>query len=338
MKAFEKYTLKDMEIKNRIVMPPMCMYSSDNTGTVQEFHKMHYGARAIGGTGLIIQEATAVEPRGRISDRDLGLWSDDHIEGMKNLVQNIKGYGAKAGIQLAHAGRKSESRSAIPVAPSPIPFSDDYRIPHELDLEEIKKIAEKFKEAAKRALLAGYDLVEIHAAHGYLIHEFLSPITNKRTDEYGGSLQNRTRFLKEVIQAVKEVWPDDKPLTIRVSATDYLPGGIDGDEIVRIVNEVKDRLDMIHVSSGAIAPAEMNLYPGYQVQYAEKIKKECDIPTIAVGLIKDFDQVEEILRNGRADLVALGREILRNPNWVLSNMNNQNIETKYPDQYFRAFK
>ncbi|WP_422485319.1 NADPH dehydrogenase NamA [Gudongella sp. DL1XJH-153] len=338
MKAFEKYTLKDMEIRNRIVMPPMCMYSSDDTGSVQEFHKMHYGARAIGGTGLIIQEATAVEPRGRISDRDLGLWSDDQLEGMKNLVEIIKGYGAKAGIQLAHAGRKSESISAIPVAPSPIPFSDDYRTPHELGIEEIKEVREKFKEAAKRALLAGYDLVEIHAAHGYLIHEFLSPITNRRTDQYGGSLENRTRFLKEVIQAVKEVWPDEKPLIIRVSATDYLPGGIDGDEIVRIVDQVKKEIDMVHVSSGAIAPAQMNLYPGYQVQFAEKIRKECDIPTIAVGLIKNFDQVEEILQNERADLVALGREILRNPNWVWSNMHDHDIETKYPDQYFRAFK
>jgi NADPH2 dehydrogenase len=338
MKTFEKYSIHGLELRNRIVMPPMCMYSSDHTGAVKEFHKMHYGARAIGGAGLIIQEATAVEPRGRISDRDLGLWSDDHIPGMKALVQIVKGYGARAGIQLAHAGRKSESASDTPVAPSAIAFSEDYRTPRELSVDEIKELVQSFKDAGKRALLSGYDLLEIHAAHGYLIHEFLSPLTNKREDMYGGSLVNRTRFLREVLMEVREVWPENKPLIIRVSATDYLPGGIDGDEIVRIVDQVKDLIHMVHVSTGAIAPANMNLYPGYQVQYAEKIRRECGIPTIAVGLIKDLDQVEEILQNGRADLVALGREILRNPNWVLNNMNSQGIDARYPDQYFRAYR
>jgi NADPH2 dehydrogenase len=338
MKTFEKYSIHGLELRNRIVMPPMCMYSSDDTGTAKEFHRMHYGARAIGGAGLIIQEATAVEPRGRISDRDLGLWSDDHIEGMKDLVEIIRGYGAKAGIQLAHAGRKSESASDIPVAPSAIPFSEDYRTPREMTVHEIRDVVQAFRDAARRALMAGYDLLEIHAAHGYLIHEFLSPITNKREDMYGGSLVNRTRFLREVLMEVREVWPEDKPLIIRVSATDYLHGGIDGDEIVRIVDQIKDLIHMVHVSTGAIAPANMNLYPGYQVQYAEKIRRECEIPTIAVGLIQNIDQVEEILQNGRADLVALGREILRNPNWVLNNMHSGKIETRYPDQYFRAYR
>ncbi|MCR3954956.1 MAG: NADPH dehydrogenase NamA [Gudongella sp.] len=338
MKTFEKYSIHGLELSNRIVMPPMCMYSSDDTGAVKEFHKMHYGARAIGGVGLIIQEATAVEPRGRISDRDLGLWSDDHIPGVKDLVEIIKGYGARAGIQLAHAGRKSESASDNPVAPSAIPFSEDYRTPRDLTMDEINEVVQSFRDAARRALIAGYDLLEIHAAHGYLIHEFLSPITNRREDMYGGSLVNRTRFLREVLHAVKEVWPEDKPLIIRVSATDYLPGGIDGDEIVRIVDQVKDLIHMVHVSTGAIAPANMNLYPGYQVQYAEKIKRECGTPTIAVGLIKEMDQVEEILQNGRADLVALGRELLRNPNWVLNNIHSHGIEARYPDQYFRAYR
>lgn len=338
MKTFEKYSIHGLELRNRIVMPPMCMYSSDHTGAVKEFHKMHYGARAIGGAGLIIQEATAVEPRGRISDRDLGLWSDDHIPGMKALVQIVKGYGARAGIQLAHAGRKSESASDTPVAPSAIAFSEDYRTPREMTVHEIRDVVQAFRDAARRALMAGYDLLEIHAAHGYLIHEFLSPLTNKREDMYGGSLVNRTRFLREVLIAVREVWPENKPMIIRVSATDYLPGGIDGDEIVRIVDQVKDLIHMVHVSTGAIAPAQMNLYPGYQVQYAERIRRECGIPTIAVGLIKDLDQVEEILQNGRADLVALGREILRNPNWVLNNMNSQGIDARYPDQYFRAYR
>jgi NADPH2 dehydrogenase len=338
MKTFEKYSIHGLELRNRIVMPPMCMYSSDHTGAVKEFHKMHYGARAIGGAGLIIQEATAVEPRGRISDRDLGLWSDDHIPGMKALVQIVKGSGARAGIQLAHAGRKSESASDTPVAPSAIAFSEDYRTPREMTVHEIRDVVQAFRDAARRALMAGYDLLEIHAAHGYLIHEFLSPLTNKREDMYGGSLVNRTRFLREVLMEVREVWPENKPLIIRVSATDYLPGGIDGDEIVRIVDQIKDLIHMVHVSTGAIAPANMNLYPGYQVQYAEKIRRECEIPTIAVGLIQNIDQVEEILQNGRADLVALGREILRNPNWVLNNMHSGKIETRYPDQYFRAYR
>jgi NADPH2 dehydrogenase len=338
MKTFEKYSIHGLELRNRIVMPPMCMYSSDHTGAVKEFHKMHYGARAIGGAGLIIQEATAVEPRGRISDRDLGLWSDDHIPGMKALVQIVKGYGARAGIQLAHAGRKSESASDTPVAPSAIAFSEDYRTPREMTVHEIRDVVQAFRDAARRALMAGYDLLEIHAAHGYLIHEFLSPLTNKREDMYGGSLVNRTRFLREVLIAVREVWPENKSLIIRVSATDYLPGGIDGDEIVRIVDQVKDLIHMVHVSTGAIAPAQMKLYPGYQVQYAERIRRECGIPTIAVGLIQNIDQVEEILQNGRADLVALGREILRNPNWVLNNMNSQGIDARYPDQYFRAYR
>jgi NADPH2 dehydrogenase len=207
-----------------------------------------------------------------------------------------------------------------------------------MTVHEIRDVVQAFRDAARRALMAGYDLLEIHAAHGYLIHEFLSPITNKREDMYGGSLVNRTRFLREVLMEVREVWPEDKPLIIRVSATDYLHGGIDGDEIVRIVDQIKDLIHMVHVSTGAIAPANMNLYPGYQVQYAEKIRRECEIPTIAVGLIQNIDQVEEILQNGRADLVALGREILRNPNWVLNNMHSGKIETRYPDQYFRAYR
>jgi NADPH2 dehydrogenase len=250
----------------------------------------------------------------------------------------VKGSGARAGIQLAHAGRKSESASDTPVAPSAIAFSEDYRTPREMTVHEIRDVVQAFRDAARRALMAGYDLLEIHAAHGYLIHEFLSPLTNKREDMYGGSLVNRTRFLREVLMEVREVWPENKPLIIRVSATDYLPGGIDGDEIVRIVDQIKDLIHMVHVSTGAIAPANMNLYPGYQVQYAEKIRRECEIPTIAVGLIQNIDQVEEILQNGRADLVALGREILRNPNWVLNNMHSGKIETRYPDQYFRAYR
>lgn len=338
MKAFEVFKIKDMELRNRIVMPPMCMYSSDNTGFVKEFHKMHYGSRAFGGTGLVIQEATAVEPRGRISDKDLGIWSDEHIEGLKELVGLVKGYGARSGIQLAHAGRKCTVSAEDMIGPSSLAYDDQYTVPREMAAEDIKKVVLSFKKAAERALNIGYDLLEIHGAHGYLIHEFLSPQTNKRTDQYGGSLQNRVKLLSEIIDAVKEVWPEEKPLILRVSATDYVDGGIDGDMICEIVDLVKDRLDMIHVSSGGLVSAEMELYPGYQVRFAEKIKRECGIPTIAVGLIEDIQMVEFILSSEKADLVALGREILRNPNWVLNNLHKQGIKYRYPEQYFRAYR
>jgi len=338
MKAFEKYKIKDLELDNRIVMPPMCMYSSDNTGKVTNFHNIHYNQRAIGGVGLIIQEATAVEPRGRISANDLGIWDDSHIEGLRKLVVDIKGYGSKAGIQLAHAGRKSTMKSADVIAPSPIAFSEDYKEPREMTLDDIQNVVTNFKSGAKRALDAGYDLIEIHGAHGYLIHEFLSPISNKRTDQYGGSLENRTRFLIEITKAIKTVWPDEKPLILRISASDYVDGGIDINEMIKIVQLVKEDYDMIHVSSGGLALTDMKIYPGYQVSFSEKIKQTCDIPTIAVGLIKDIDHVEDILNNQRADLVALGREILRNPSWVLNEKYKTGKKFKYPEQYFRAYK
>ena len=338
MRTFENYSIKDMTIRNRIVMPPMCMYSSDWSGTSNQFHRIHYGARALGGAGLIIQEATAVSPEGRISDRDLGLWSDDQVAGLKNLVEIMKSYGARAGIQLAHAGRKSTVQSLAPVGPSPLAFDKESRVPHELTQSEISGLVDSFSKAAQRALTAGYDLLEIHAAHGSLLHEFISPLSNIRTDQYGGSLENRTRFLKEVLMGVKEVWPESKPLIVRVSATDYTAGGIDGDEIIRIVASIRDLVDMVHVSTGGLVPAEMDLYPGYQVNYAHRIRRELDIPTIAVGLVRELDQVEEILKNGRADLVALGRELLRDPNWVWNKRHSLGMDTSYPDQYFRAYR
>ena len=338
MKAFEGFNIKDMELRNRIVMPPMCMYSSDETGFVKKFHRMHYGARAFGGAGLIIQEATAVEPRGRISDKDLGIWSDEHVAGLKVLVDIVKGYGATSGIQLAHAGRKCSVFDEDIIGPSSLAYDDQYAVPREMTLDDIKEVVQSFKKAAERALNAGYELLEIHGAHGYLIHEFLSPLSNKRTDQYGGSLENRVRLLSQVIDAVKEVWPEEKPLILRVSATDYSDGGIDDKMICKIVDLVKDRLDMIHVSSGGLVPAGMELYPGYQVRFAENIKNECGIPTIAVGLIEDIQMVEFILGSEKADLVALGREILRNPNWVLNNLHSQGIKYRYPEQYFRAYR
>jgi NADPH2 dehydrogenase len=338
LKAFEQFTVKDMTLRNRIVMPPMCMYSSDNSGKVKDFHFAHYVDRAIGGAGLIIMEATAVASNGRISPRDLGIWGEGHFVGLKRVVDVCHENGAKIAVQLAHAGRKSEVADEPIFAPSALGFSDEYRMPEELGLDGIKDIVNKFKDAALRALRIGFDAIEIHAAHGYLIHEFLSPLTNKRTDNYGGSLENRTRFLKEILQAVKEVWPESKPLLLRISASDYAEGGIDIDEMVKIVNLIKTYVDIVHVSSGGLITVPIKLYPGYQVNFSERIRKECSVPTIAVGLITKLENVEEILGRGHADLVALGRELLRNPYWVWNNAREYNTELDWPVQYERAFK
>jgi NADPH2 dehydrogenase len=283
-------------------------------------------------------EATAVASNGRITQRDLGIWGDGHFVGLKRVADVCHENGAKIAIQLAHAGRKSEVLDEQIFAPSALGFSEDYRVPEELSLDGIKDIVNKFKDAALRALRIGFDAIEIHGAHGYLIHEFLSPLTNKRTDNYGGSLENRTRFLKEILKAVREVWPESKPLLLRVSACDYTEGGIDIDDMVKIVNLIKEYVDIVHVSSGGLVTAPITLYPGYQVNFSERIRKECNVPTIAVGLITKLENVEEILGNGRADLTALGRELLRNPYWVWNNARDYNIELSWPKQYERAFK
>lgn len=338
LKIFQEYEIKDLQLKNRIVMPPMCMYSADEEGMVQDFHRIHYGARALGGVGLIILEATAVVPNGRISSRDLGIWDDSHIEGLKSIIDNVKPYGAKIGIQLAHAGRKCESDDEYIVAPSPIPYSDDYRWPKKLSKEEIKEIVNQFKAAAERAEKAGFDLIEIHGAHGYLISEFLSPLSNKREDEYGGSRENRTRFLKEILDAIKTVWPEEKPISLRVSADDYTTGGIDKEEMAKIIDLVKDSVDIVHVSSGGVVSVNIIPYPGYQVPHAEYIKKHCNVATIAVGLITEYTHMEEILGNDRSDLIAIGRELLRNPFLPLHMAYENNLELDFPIQYaIRAF-
>lgn len=337
LKSLTQYKLKGLELKNRIVMPPMCMYSSDEEGMVKDFHEVHYVSRALGGVGLIIVEATGVIPNGRITSNDLGIWNDEHILGLKSLVDKAKVYGSKMAIQLAHAGRKCTSNDEYIVAPSKIRFSEDYRIPRELTKDEIKEIVLAFREAARRADEAGFDSIEVHGAHGYLIHEFLSPITNKRTDEYGGSLENRTRFLKEILSSIKEIWPEEKPILLRVSADDYSEDGINKEEMVRIINEVKENIDMVHVSTGGLISAKFNIFPGYQVKHSETIRKECNIPTIAVGLIEEYDQIEEILNNDRADLVALGRAILRDPYIILNMAYDNDLEVKYPKQYERGY-
>lgn len=334
---FEPIKLRNITIKNRIMMSPMCQYSAQEDGMANDWHFVHYVTRAVGGTGLIMLEATGVEARGRITDRDLGIWKDEQIQPLKRIVDECKKYGATIGIQLAHAGRKSEVTDDTPVAPTSMEWNKDYKTPKELSKEEIKDIVNKFKEAALRAEKAGFDIIEIHGAHGYLIHEFLSPLSNKRTDEYGGTTENRTRFLKEVIQAVKEVWPKDKPIFLRVSADDYIEGGINIDEMVRILSLIKDEgIDVIDVSSGGLLNAKIELYPGYQIKYSERIKRELGFKTASVGLITQPELAEDILRSERADIVILGRELLRNPYWALQAARHLRYDIQWPKQYERS--
>ncbi|MDD2447667.1 MAG: NADPH dehydrogenase NamA [Tissierellia bacterium] len=337
MKSLTEYSLKGLNLKNRIVMPPMCMYSADEEGKANDFHEVHYASRAAGGVGLIIVEATGVTPNGRISSNDLGIWSDEHIEGLKRIVEKVHAYDGKIGIQISHAGRKCQSNDEYIVGPSAISYSDKYRVPRELSKDHIRKTVLQFKDAAKRANDAGFDMIEIHGAHGYLINEFLSPLSNRRNDQYGGSCENRVRFLKEILSEVKEVWPDDKPISLRVSADDYTEGGIDKAEMIKIVNLVKEDIDIVHVSSGGVVSAKIDTFPGYQVTHAETIKKMCNVPTIAVGLIKDYDHIEEIVANGRADLVALGRALLREPYLVLNMAYEKGVDISFPRQYERGF-
>ncbi|AFK87460.1 MULTISPECIES: NADPH dehydrogenase NamA [Thermoanaerobacterium] len=334
---FTPIKIKDITIKNRIMMSPMCQYSAGKDGLANNWHFVHYVSRAVGGVGLIMIEATAVESRGRITDRDLGIWNDQQVESLKKIVEECKKYGATMGIQLAHAGRKSEVTDETPVAPSSINWSDDYKLPHELTKEEINTIVEKFKDAAARALAAGFDVVEVHAAHGYLLHEFLSPLSNKRSDEYGGDVINRVRVLKEVIEAIKKVWPENKPLFVRVSSDDYIEGGIDIDEMIRILSHIKPLgVDVIDASSGGLLNAKIDLYPGYQVKYSEKIKSQLGFKTAAVGLITKAEMAEQILKDEKADIIALGRELLRNPYWPLYAAHDLKEDVEWPKQYERG--
>ncbi|WP_066312556.1 NADPH dehydrogenase NamA [Bacillus sp. FJAT-29814] len=335
-KLFSPYTIKGVTLKNRIVMAPMCMYSSHNEdGKVQNWHRTHYTSRAVGQVGLIIVEATAVVPQGRISSRDLGIWSDEHLEGLRELVELMKEQGAKTGIQLAHAGRKADLEGDI-FAPSAIAFNEKYKTPKEMTKADITETIEAFKQAAVRAAGAGFDVIEIHGAHGYLINEFLSPLSNKRTDEYGGSAENRYRLLREVIDATKEVW--NGPLFVRVSAHDYLEEGLTPDDYIIFARWMKEQgVDLIDVSSGGVAPARINVYPGYQVKYSEAIKNGAEIPTGAVGLITSPLHAEEILSNDRADLVFLARELLRDPYWPRTAAKELGVEIEVPVQYDRGW-
>ncbi|WP_040228653.1 NADPH dehydrogenase NamA [Bhargavaea cecembensis] len=334
---FESIKFGEVTLRNRIVMSPMCMYSCpEGDGRVQDWHLVHYPTRAVGGAGLIIVEATAVQPEGRISNEDLGIWEDGQIEGLGRLTDLIKQHGAAAGIQLAHAGRKSETDGDI-FAPSAIAFNDRYKEPKEMTTEDIRATVSAFREAARRAKKAGFDVIELHGAHGYLLNEFLSPLSNRRTDEYGGSAENRYRVLRETIDAVKEVW--DGPLFVRVSASDWTDGGMGPDDYVPMARWMKEQgVDFIDVSSGAVVPARIESYPGYQVPFSETIRSGAGIATGAVGMIAEPEHAEEIVRNGRADLVLLGRELLRDPYWPRRAANVLGAEVEAPVQYERGWK
>jgi NADPH2 dehydrogenase len=333
---FSPYTVREVTLKNRIVMSPMCMYSCENEdGKIGNWHKVHYTSRAVGQVGLIVMEATAVTAQGRISSRDLGIWSDEHITGLKELVSLMKEHGAKTAIQLAHAGRKAMIDGEI-IAPSPIAFDENMRIPKEMTKADIEETIQAFQNGARRAKEAGFDIIEIHAAHGYLINEFLSPLTNKRQDEYGGTAENRYRFLGEVIDAVREVW--DGPLFVRVSASDYHPEGLTVKDYIEYAKRMKAQgVDLIDVSSGAVVPAKFDVYPGYQVRFSEQIRHGATIATGAVGLITSGLQAEEILRNGRADLIFIGRELLRDPYWPRTAAKELGVELEPPVQYKRGW-
>jgi 2,4-dienoyl-CoA reductase-like NADH-dependent reductase (Old Yellow Enzyme family) len=320
----------------------MCMYTAGDDGLATDWHLAHYLTRAMGGAGLVILEATAVEPRGRISRNDLGLWDDAQIQPLRRIVHQVQAEGAAIGVQLAHAGRKAWSADRghgpeAPVAPSAQPFDDGWRTPTELSKEEIDDVVASWKAAARRAVATGFDLVEIHSAHGYLNHQFLSPLSNRRSDEYGGSLENRMRCLLRVVEAVREVWTQDKPLFVRVSATDWVEGGLTPDDIVVVARELEARgVDLIHCSSGGSVPAAPPTGPGFQVPFAEKVRREAKVATAAVGLITAPELADEIVRNGRADLVALGRELLRHPHWPLDAAPVLGHDIDWPRQYRRA--
>ena len=346
---FEPLTVRGITLRNRIGVSPMCMYSYMD-GFSNDWQLVHLGARAAGGAGLVIAEATAVEPRGRISVFDLGIWSDAHIDPLARLTRVIKENGAVAGIQIAHAGRKAGSKrswgSASPEShgwqgfgPSPITFSADYPVPYELSVAEIRQVQESFCAAARRALAAGFEWLELHAAHGYLLHSFYSPISNLRTDEYGGSFENRIRFLIETVQALRVLWPERLPLTVRISGTDWVEGGWTVAESVELARRLKTAgVDLVDCSSGGgAAQARVPIAPGYQVPISEAVRHGADILTAAVGLITTPEQADEIIRSGRADLVLMGREMLRNPFWPLHAAQVLKQPAPVPVQYLRAF-
>ena len=351
-RLFSPLKLRDVTLKNRIGVSPMCQYSSED-GFANEWHFVHLGAFATGGAGLVITEANAVVPEGRISPQDLGIWKDEHIPALRRITDFIHAHGAIAGTQLAHAGRKASTLRpwdgngaateaqggwSNVMAPSAIQFADGYPEPRELDAAGIQRVVSGFRDAARRALEAGFQLVEVHAAHGYLLHEFMSPLSNQRTDEYGGSFENRVRIVREVVRAVRETWPENLPVIVRISASDWAEGGWDIDDSVRLAPLLReDGADLVDCSSGGLVPnAKIEIGPGYQVGFAERVKREGGVPTAAVGLITDARQADDIIRGGQADLVLLARELLRNPRWPLLAAHELGGTGDWPKQYERA--
>jgi 2,4-dienoyl-CoA reductase-like NADH-dependent reductase (Old Yellow Enzyme family) len=349
---FTPLTIREVTVRNRIAVSPMCQYSSED-GFANDWHLVHLGSRAAGGAGLVIMEASAVEARGRISPQDHGIWKDEHLPFLSRIAAFVRQQGAVAAIQLAHAGRKgstwrpwsgagavpSEAGGWQPVAPSPVAFQPDYPLPAELTRAEIADVAGAFAAAARRALEAGFQVVELHFAHGYLAHEFLSPLSNFRTDEYGGPFENRIRFPLEIARAVRAIWPDRLPLFARISASDWVEGGWDIDESVELSRRLCALgVDLIDCSSGGLSPRQkIALGPGYQVPFAERIKREAAVRTAAVGLITTAEQADEIVRTGQADLVLLAREFLRDPYFPLHAAKALGDVINAPIQYQRAF-
>lgn len=353
---FSPLTMRGVTFRNRIMVSPMCQYSSED-GLMNDWHLVHLGSRAVGGAALVMAEATAVEARGRIAPQDAGIWDDKHIEPLARIVRFIKEQGAVAGIQLAHAGRKAsvarpwEGGSGVGpekggwpeevVGPSALPFSDTYHTPHELSQAEIAQIVEAFARATRRSLKAGFQVIEIHAGHGYLLNQFLSPAANRRTDEYGGALPNRARFLLEIINAVRAEWPEDLPLFVRISATDWLPPTEprftpeDNLELAKLL--AGTGIDLVDVSTGGVSSKQqIQPGPGYQVPFAERIRQDSGLMTAAVGLITDPQQADNIIRHQQADMIALARELLRDPYWPIHAAQALGHEIKWPNQYLRA--
>jgi NADPH2 dehydrogenase len=329
---FKELKVKNMTLKNRTVLAPMCMYMAEEFGYAEYFHMAHYATRAMGGVALVIQEATAIDPDGRISPHDLGIWRDNHIEQLKMIVEAVHQQDGKMGIQINHAGRKAAVEN--PIAPSAIRFNERYKVPKEMNLEDIKKVIEDFKQAARRAHEAGYDYLEIHAAHGYLLCEFLSPNTNLRKDAYG----DRKKLIKEVVQAVREEWPEEKPLAIRFSAYEYANKGITPEWVAELINELKPLgLDIANISSGGnVDEQEIKLFPGYQLDFAKTIRSKTDIVTIGGGLITNLEMADYAITDGSCDLVYFGRLLLRDPFYIINHAENLGEDIPYPKYYRRA--
>jgi 2,4-dienoyl-CoA reductase-like NADH-dependent reductase (Old Yellow Enzyme family) len=351
-RLFSPFKLREIEFRNRIFVSPMCQYSSDD-GMPDDWHLVHLGSRAVGGAGLVMTEATAVSPEGRISPQDAGLWSDAHAAAWKRISRFVQDQGAVAGVQLAHAGRKASTEAPWrgggplsptaagrwePIGPSPLPFGPSYPSPREMTAADLDRVVGEFAAAARLSLAAGFEVVELHAAHGYLLHEFLSPLSNRRTDDYGGSLANRLRLPLRIARAVREIWPERLPLFVRISATDWVEGGWDLAQSIEFARELKRTgVDLIDCSSGGLVPdAKIPLAPGYQVPFAEAIRRDAGIATGAVGLITQPDQAEQIIASGQADAVLLAREFLRDPYWPQRAAKALGAQAPWPHQYGRA--